>query len=135
MSGLLKIILALSVALTMSMSPVLAKNLGVFQNDDRNMDFQFSTCGEGNKELCAKLVAVRGHAKTSKTTPYVGKYVMKNAKPTGENTWQGTIVFREYELGGRIRLDPGKSVVLTGCVYIVVCDDLTLLPKKKKKSP
>jgi hypothetical protein len=132
MSRLLKTILALAVALTMTMSPVLGKNLGVFQNEDRNMDFQFSTCGESKKELCAKLIAVRGGAKTSKTIPYVGKYVMRNAKPTGKNAWRGTIVFRDYELGGSIKLNPGKSVVLTGCIYVVVCDDLILLPKKKK---
>jgi uncharacterized protein (DUF2147 family) len=127
---MLRIAVALAAALMLTMSPVAAKeNLGVYQTSDRKMDFQLMTCGSG-KDLCVKLLKARGSAATKQVKPYIGKLVIKNAKPAGENIWKGVMRFGKYDLNGSMTLKPGKSFYISGCVYLVVCDDITLIPAK-----
>src|SRR5215217_1861457 len=122
---MLKTVVALGAALMITMSPVLAKeNLGVYQTSDRKMDFQLTTCGSG-QDLCVKLLKARGSAATKQVKPYVGKLVVKNAKPAGENTWKGVMRFGKYDLKGSMTLKPSKSFYISGCVYLVVCEDIT----------
>ena len=126
---MLKNIVALGAALLLTVSPVLAKDLGIYQTRDRKMDFQLATCGSG-PDLCVKLLKARGSAATRQVKPYIGKLVIKNAKPTGENTWKGVMYFGKYDLSGSMMLKPGKTFVVSGCAYLVVCDDITLIPAK-----
>ena len=127
---MLKTVVALGAALMITMSPVLAKeNLGVYQTSDRKMDFQLTTCGSG-EDLCVKLLKARGSAATKQVKPYIGKLVVKNAKAAGENNWKGTMRFGKYDLKGSMKLTPGKSFYISGCVYLVVCEDITLIPAK-----
>jgi hypothetical protein len=130
MTGLLRTTIALAAALMMSMSPTLAKELGVYQTSDRKMDFKLTTCGEGSKDLCVRLLAARGTAKTWQTRPYIGKLVINKAKPAGENSWRGTMRFGQYDLNGSMNLRPGKDFVVAGCVYFVICEDITLIPAR-----
>ena len=88
-----------------------------------------TTCGSG-KDLCVKLLAARGSALTKQTRPYVGKLVVNKAKPAGKNSWNGTMHFGKYDLSGSMKLRPGKSFVVSGCVYLVICDDITLIPAR-----
>lgn len=129
MSRMMRNAVALGAALMMTASPVLAKELGVYQTTDRKMDFGLSTCGDGS-ELCVKLLAARGSAATTQTKPFIGKLVVSNAKAAGQNKWRGTMRFSDYELDGSMRLRPGKSFVISGCAYIVICQDITLIPAK-----
>jgi hypothetical protein len=121
---------ALGAALMLSMSPVLAKDLGVYQTYDRKMDFKLTTCGSGSKDLCVKLLAARGSASTSNTRPFVGKFVVNKAKPNGKNSWSGNFHFGKYDLNAAMKLRPGKDFVISGCVYLVICDDFTLIPAR-----
>ena len=130
MSGLLRTMVALGAAAMMTMSPALAKDLGVYQTADRKMDFGLTTCGSGSKDLCVKLLAARGSAKTKQTRPYIGKLVVNKAKAAGENAWKGTMRFGQYDLNGSMTLRPGKSFTVSGCVYFVICEDINLIPAK-----
>lgn len=127
---MLKTIAALGAALLLTMSPALAKeNLGVYQTSDRKMDFKLTTCGDGT-DLCVKLLAARGSAATKQIKPYIGKLVVKNAKAAGTNTWKGVMHFGKYDLDGSMTLKPGQSFYISGCVFLVVCEDITLIPAK-----
>ena len=128
MSRLLRTALALGAALTMTMSPVFAKELGIYQTTDRKMDFQLTTCG--GEDLCVRLTAARGTANTRQTRPYIGKLVINKAKPAGENVWRGTMRFDKYDLSGSMKLRPGKSFVVSGCVYLILCQDINLIPAR-----
>jgi hypothetical protein len=130
MSRLLKTVVALGAGLMMTVSPVLAKDLGVYQTYDRKMDFGLTTCGSGSKDLCVKLLAARGSAKTKQTKPYIGKLVITNAKAAGDNSWKGTMHFGQYDLNGSMTLRPGKSFVVSGCAYLVICQDINLIPAR-----
>ena len=122
---------ALAAALMLAVSPVVAKeNLGVYQTSDRKMDFKLTTCGDSGTDLCVRLLAARGGAATKQVKPYIGKLVVKNAKAAGENNWKGTMRFGKYDLKGSMKLTPGKSFYISGCVYLVVCEDITLIPAK-----
>ncbi len=129
MIGLLRNVVALSAALMMSMSPVLAaESLGIYQTTDRKMDYELNLCGDSGKNLCVTLLAARGSAATGNVKPYIGKQVVTNAKPSGTNKWKGKMRVGQYELNGSLTLSPGKKFVMSGCVYVVVCDDFTLIP-------
>jgi len=126
---MLKKMVALGAALMLTISPALAKDLGIYQTHDRKMDFQLTTCG-GGEDLCVKLLKARGSAATKQVKPYIGKLVVKNAKPAGENAWKGVMHFGKYDLSGSMKLVPGKSFVVSGCAYLVICDDINLIPAK-----
>jgi hypothetical protein len=131
MRGLLRTAAALGGVLLMGLGPATAaQNLGVYQTTDRKMDFELVTCGSSDKDLCVTLLAARGSAATKQVKPYIGKLVVNKAKAAGENTWRGTMRFGQYDLDGKMRLRPGKSFVISGCVYLVVCEDIKLIPAK-----
>lgn len=127
MSNLLKTIVALGAAAIMTTSPVLAKELGAFQTQKRNMDFQLFTCGTG-EELCATLTAARADAATERTLPFVGKLILDRAKVVGENTWEGRVRYGDYDIWGTLTLKPGESFTVSGCMYLVICDEIILIP-------
>ena len=129
MTRLLRIAVALGAALLMGLTPVLAKELGVYQTTDRKMDFGLHTCGGGD-DLCVTLLAARGSAATRQVKPFIGKLVVNKARAAGSNTWRGIMRFGQYDLNGQMRLKPGKNFVISGCVYIVMCQDITLIPAK-----
>ena len=129
MRGLLRTAVALSTALLMGLSPAMAKELGVYQTTDRKMDFQLTTCGNG-EDLCVRLTAARGTAATRQVKPFIGKLVVNKATPAGANKWRGKMRYGDFELTGDMRLRPGKNFVISGCVYLVICDDFTLIPAK-----
>jgi hypothetical protein len=126
---MLKQIVAIAAALMMTITPGLATELGLYQTSDRKMDFQLFTCGSG-QDLCVKLLAARGSAATRQVKPYIGKLVVSNAKPAGKNVWKGVMRYGKYDLNGAMTLRPGKSFTLQGCVYFVICDDITLVPAR-----
>jgi hypothetical protein len=126
--SLFKTVVALGAAVMLSASPVLAKDLGVYQTSDRKMDFKLTTCGGEN--LCVRLLKARGSAATKQVKPYIGKLVVRNATPAGDNIWKGVMRFGKYDLNGSMTLKPGESFYISGCVYLVVCEDITLIPAK-----
>jgi uncharacterized protein (DUF2147 family) len=128
MNNVLRNLVALGAAAMMSMSPVLAADsLGIYQTTDRKMDYELTLCGSGS-ELCVMLLAARGTAATKNVVPYIGKLIVNKAKAAGKNAWKGKMRVGDYELSGSLKLSPGKKFVMSGCVYVVVCDDFTLIP-------
>ncbi|HEX4297879.1 MAG TPA: hypothetical protein VHZ56_07635 [Devosia sp.] len=134
MKKLLRATLAIGAAGLMAAGPLGAlaadNALGMYQTTDRKMDYQLALCGTTAKNLCVTLVAARGSALTAKTKPFVGKYVVDQAKPDGSNKWKGAMHVAGYTVNGTLTLNPGKSFVMHGCAYVVVCQDFTLIPAK-----
>ena len=126
---MLKTVLALGAALMLTTGPVLAGNIGIYQTYDRKMDFKLTTCGSG-EDLCVKLLKARGSAASRQVKPYIGKLVVNKAKPAGDNVWKGVMHFGQYDLSGSMTLVPGESFVVSGCAYLVICDDIKLIPAK-----
>jgi uncharacterized protein (DUF2147 family) len=106
-----------------------AEPLGTFQTTDRKMDYRLETCGNG-KDLCVTLTAARGSAATPHVRPYIGKMIVNQAKASGKNRWKGKMRVGQYDLSGTLTLTPGKKFVMSGCVYVVMCEDFTLIPAK-----
>jgi hypothetical protein len=77
-----------------------------------------------------RLLKARGSSATKQIKPYIGKLVVKNAKPAGQNVWKGVMHFGKYDLDGSMTLKPGESFYISGCVFLVVCEDITLIPAK-----
>ena len=135
MSKLVRTLSGLGAAALMSLSPLTAfaadTSLGIYQTTDRKMDYQLALCGKDTKALCVKLLAARGTADTKQVHPYIGKLIVNQAKPTGKNKWAGTVTIQGYTGNGTLTLNPGKNFVMHGCLYIVICQDFTLIPAKK----
>lgn len=127
MRAVLKTIVAVGAALILGMSPSMAANLGIYQDELKQLDFQLTTCGDGT-ELCVTLLDARGSSRKDHVVPYIGKYIVANAKADGPNRWKGNIHIDKYDAGGTMVLVPGKSFTVTGCVFFVFCDDLNLYP-------
>lgn len=129
MNGLLRKSLALAAALMMSMSPVLAAgtSLGVYQTEDRKMDWGLDLCGDGT-QLCITLLEARGTSATPAIKPWIGKLIVSGAKAAGKNKWKGKIRLGEHTLNGSLTLWPGEKLVMAGCAYVIICDEATLIP-------
>jgi hypothetical protein len=133
MSSLLRTILSAAVVAAASLSPVAAfadTSLGVYQTTDRKMDYDLRLCGTDEKLLCVMLKDARGSALTKQTKKFVGKDIVKDAKPAGNNVWKGSVSMAGQTLDGTLTLNAGKNFVMHGCLYVVVCNDFTLIPAK-----
>jgi uncharacterized protein (DUF2147 family) len=131
MSKLLRIIAGVGAVALMSLSPVAAfadSALGTYQTTDRKMDYELRMCGSGDKQLCVKLADARGSALTTQTKRFVGKDIVKNAKPAGRNVWKGSVSIAGKTMDGTLTLNPGKNFIMHGCMYVVACSDFTLIP-------
>ena len=134
MSKLLRTITSLGVVALAGLTPVASyaaatgTSLGTYQTTDRKMDFALALCGNSGKELCVTLTAARGSADVPQTHPFIGKYVVDHAKPAGNNVWKGSMTVQGYTMNGTLTLTPGKSFVMHGCTFVVVCNDFNLIP-------
>lgn len=133
MSSLLRTILSAAVVAAASLSPVAAfadTPLGIYQTTDRKMDYDLRLCGNGEKQLCVMLKDARGTALTEQTRKFVGKDIVRNATPAGKNVWKGSVSIAGRTLDGTLTLNAGTNFVMHGCLYVVVCNDFTLIPAK-----
>jgi uncharacterized protein (DUF2147 family) len=131
MHKLLRTFWGLGAAALVGMTPVGAfadTSMGVFQTTDRKMDYELFACGPDEKLLCVKLTGIRGSADIKRTRAWLDKYIVENAKPAGKNKWTGTVTIQGYTGNGKLELFPDKKFVMSGCMYIVVCQDFTLIP-------
>jgi uncharacterized protein (DUF2147 family) len=133
MNKSLRTISSLAVVALAGLTPVAsyaaaATSLGTYQTTDRKMDFALALCGNSGKELCVTLTAARGSADVPQTHPFIGKYVVDHAKPAGNNVWKGSMTVQGYTMNGTLTLTPGKSFVMHGCTFVVVCNDFNLIP-------
>ncbi|MEO6012244.1 MAG: hypothetical protein ABIQ30_01480 [Devosia sp.] len=129
MSKMLRKAVALGAVLMMAAGPALAgDSLGMYQTTDRKMDYGLELCGAKGTSLCVTLLAARDTAATAAVVPYIGKLIVNQAKPAGKNKWSGKMQIGGYELSGKLTLKPGVTFVMSGCAYVVICDDFTLIP-------
>jgi hypothetical protein len=133
MTKLLRTVSSLGVAALTCLAPVAAlaetiTPIGVYQTTDRKMDFALALCGRDERELCMTLTAARGSADIPRTRKFLDKLVVDHAKPAGKNRWRGSMSVSGYTVSGTLKLNPGQSFVMSGCAYIVVCQDFTLIP-------
>jgi hypothetical protein len=117
-----------SMALSMAVGPAAAaQSLGMYQTEDRKMDFELILCGESETNMCVKLLDARGSAKRPRVVKMFGQYLVDNARPAGPNRWKGAVTYAGHTMNGTLTLTPAKFV-MAGCAYIVICEDLTLIP-------
>ena len=131
MSKMLRTVSSLGIAAAISLSPAVAfadQPLGVYQTTDRKMDYTLSLCGKDEKQLCVVLTGIRGTADIPRTRAFLNKYVVDHGKPAGKNKWKGSISVSGYTANGTLTLHPGVNFVMHGCVYVVACQDFTLIP-------
>lgn len=128
MSSFWRRAVAVAFATALSAGPAAAAPLGVYQTTDRKMDYRLETCGKDDKALCVTLLAARGSSATEGVKPFIGKLIVNQAPPAGTNKWRGKMRVGQHELSGSLTLTPGQKFVMSGCAYIVICDDFTLIP-------
>lgn len=117
-----------SMALSMAVGPAAAaQSLGMYQTEDRKMDFELILCGQDETNMCVKLLDARGSAKRPRVVRMFGKYMVDNARPAGTNRWKGSVTYAGYTMYGTLTLTPEKFL-MAGCVYVVICEGLTLIP-------
>ncbi len=128
MKKLFRNALALGAALAMTMGPAAsAESLGIYQTTDRKMDFDLVFCGKDESRLCVKLLDARGSARVPRVVRMIGKNIVDGARPAGKNKWKGTVHYGGHSMNGTLTLSSTKFV-MAGCAYIVICDDITLIP-------
>lgn len=131
MISVLRTMAALAFAAALSATPALADtSLGIYQYKDGTVDFEVFMCGADEKELCMKALDARGKGLNDRTRPMLGKWIVQNAKPAGENRWKGKLHYLGHTLNGTLQLWPGDKLYMSGCAYVFFCDDLTLYAQK-----
>ena len=100
--------------------------LGLYQTADRLEDYSASLCGEGDKYLCIKLLALRGNARSERGNKLIGTNVLNQAKPTGPNTWRGTITIDDKTADATVTVRKGVALDVHACAYIVLCASISL---------
>lgn len=100
-------------------SPVFSANVspvGKWQTKTGESRFEVSYCGGG--KLCARLTWLRADARTPENLPYLNKYVVKGARPAGDNRWRGLVSYAGEKLDGQMTLVDDERMVLSGCKMI-----------------
>jgi uncharacterized protein (DUF2147 family) len=129
----LRLAAGLGLAAAMSVAPVMADtSLGIYQYKDGTVDFEVFLCGADEKELCMKALDARGKGLNDRTRPMLGKWIVQNAKPAGENRWKGKLHYLGHTLNGTLQLWPGDKLYMSGCAYLFFCDDLELYAAKSE---
>lgn len=84
--------------------------------------FRVTLCGDGT-ELCAKLTWLRDDLRTEENVAYLNKYVVHRAKPSGPDSWEGTVDVYGEKATGNIKAVDHDKMRLTGC-RAVLCQTL-----------
>jgi hypothetical protein len=101
-------------------------SLGMYQTADRLEDYSASLCGEGDKYLCVKLLALRGAARSDRGNKLIGTNVLNMAKPDGPNRWKGTITIDDKTADSTVTVRKGVALDVHACAYIVLCASISL---------
>lgn len=93
--------------------------VGTWQTKGGESRYEVSYCGSGS-QLCARLTWLAPSARTADNLAYLNKYIVKGARPSGANTWKGTVRYQGQAIGGRVRLVAPDKLKLNGC-QLVFC--------------
>lgn len=91
--------------------------VGTWQTKGGESRYEVSYCGGGD-QLCARLTWLAPSARSKENLAYLNKYIVKEARPTGANTWRGTVRYQGQTIGGRMRLVSPNTLKLNGCKLI-----------------
>lgn len=106
---------AAALALGLAATPAFAADpTGTWQTTTGESRYKVSYCGDGT-QLCAKLTWLRDDAKTEENLPYLGRYVVKGAVPTGGNQWEGNVNYNGETFAGSVTMVSANSMTLKGC--------------------
>ena len=100
--------------------------LGMYQTADRLEDYSASLCGQGDKYLCIKLLALRGAARSDAGNKLIGTNVLNLAKPAGSNKWKGVITIDGKTADATVTLRKGVALDVHACAYVVLCASISL---------
>jgi hypothetical protein len=129
MSKILHALTGLSAAAMLGLMPVASfadTPVGMYQTEDRLEDYQVRLCGQDDKFLCLKLLALRGKARSPRGDALVGTDIVHLAKPAGTNKWKGKITIDDKTADSTLTLNRGVALGVHACAYIVVCADISL---------
>ena len=129
MQNFRQLIAATTVVAVAALTPVATfaeTPLGMYQTADRLEDYSASLCGQGDKYLCIKLLALRGNARSDRGNKLIGTNVLNQAKPTGPNTWRGTITIDDKTADATVTVRKGVALDVHACAYIVLCASISL---------
>ena len=89
-------------------------------------DYRVSLCGPDKDALCVMVAALREGADNKRNRPYLGKNIIDEAAPKGENRWQGKLnLFGQSADGTMVFVAPDR-IELKGCMLMVICQSITL---------
>lgn len=124
-----QVIAGLTMAALAAMTPLAGwadTPLGMYQTEDRLEDYSASLCGDGDKYLCIKLLALRGAARSDRGDKLVGTNVLNQAKPAGPNQWKGKITIEGKTADATVTVRKGVALDVHACAYVVLCASISL---------
>jgi uncharacterized protein (DUF2147 family) len=112
---LAKLLAAAITAAGLMASPALAADpTGIWQSTTGESRYRVSYCGDGT-QLCAKLTWLRDDARTAENLPYLNRYVVKGATPSGKNNWKGNLAYEGDVYAGSVTMVSDDAMKLRGC--------------------
>ncbi|MBK8086229.1 MAG: DUF2147 domain-containing protein [Devosia sp.] len=117
--------LALGLAMT---APTLAEPGSVVGNWVVGKDSAYagSFCGADGKAFCLTVTRLSGGMDTPKNRLYLGANIIDKAKPSGNQRWKGKLNLFGQTADTTISLKNENTLLLHGCVYVVICKDMEL---------
>lgn len=96
-------------------APTLAADpTGNWQSSTGESRYKVSYCGDGT-QLCAKLTWLRDDARTRENLAYLGRFVVRGAEATSENSWVGKVAYAGDVYDGSVTLVGDDALRLKGC--------------------
>lgn len=86
--------------------------------------YQVDFCN-GGAELCATLVWLREDARTAENAALLNRRIVVGAKPGGDNTWSGTLIYGGASYAGKVKLLSNNSMRVESCAGML-CQTFTL---------
>jgi len=96
---------------------------GVWEADNGESRYELEFCGNG-RQLCATLTWIRPDVISDRNRPYIGSYVVKEARLawTDPPTWKGKINIYGNEVNGQVVLVQPDRFEVQGCALIFFCE-------------
>ena len=90
---------------------------------EKNSDYSVSWCDADSRQLCVKLVALRGNMRKKHNLEYLNATIINGAKPSGENRWQGKMKVFGHTGDAFVTMRGENALHVKLCAYIVICDE------------
>ena len=121
----MKKLVAFVFAMLLSTMSVVAGDIspaGAWESTTGESRYKISMCGDGT-QLCAKLTWLRSDARTAENLQYLNTFVVRGAKSSGPNKWQGAVNVYGDTATGSITAIGRDKLKLIGC-RIILCQTM-----------